>query len=488
METRHLGRTSTLPASPDDAVLDYVPNPRPGALYLVRFAAPEFTSLCPVTGQPDFAHLVIDYAPMETIVESKSLKLFLGSFRNHCGFHEDVTVGIGQRLVAEMKPKWLRIGGYWYPRGGMPIDVFWQSAQPPEDLWIPDQGVQPYRGRGLAVSRGARIAVLGAGSVGCFVGGVCQAAGLPVTFIGRPRLSHDLDQHGLTLSDYAGWRAHIGPGDVDFRCGPEVLDEADTILVTVKSGDTAAAASEIAEHGREGATVISFQNGISNVDTLEQGLAGRFEVARGIVAFNVAYLGGGRFHKASAGDLWSDRRDATEALAARIAGGPAAIRLSPDMLGLAWGKLLINLNNAVNALSGRTLLEELHMRDYRRVFAASIREGLGLLKRAEIEPAKVGPLSAQLLPRLLDTPDLIFNNLFARVWKIDLKARSSMSDDLAAGRKTEVDYLNGELVRLAERLAMDAPVSRAVVDLVHKAEVGAPQLSPKALRLTVLGG
>ena len=114
----------------------------------MRFAAPEFTSLCPVTGQPDFAHLVIDYAPGETIVESKSLKLFLASFRNHAGFHEDVTVGIGQRLFAEMKPRWLRIGGYWYPRGGIPIDVFWQSGAPPVELWLPDQGVASYRGRG----------------------------------------------------------------------------------------------------------------------------------------------------------------------------------------------------------------------------------------------------------------------------------------------------------------------------------------------------
>lgn len=143
-----LGQQIPLPASPDEAVLDYVPNPRKGTLYLVRFAAPEFTSLCPVTGQPDFAHLVIDYAPGETIVESKSLKLFLGSFRNHCGFHEDVTVGIGQRLAEEMKPKWLRVGGYWYPRGGIPIDVFWQTGSPPEGLWVPDQGVNAYRGRG----------------------------------------------------------------------------------------------------------------------------------------------------------------------------------------------------------------------------------------------------------------------------------------------------------------------------------------------------
>ena len=144
----HLGRQSALPASPQEAVLDYVRNPRKGALYLVRFSAPEFTSLCPVTGQPDFAHLVVDYAPEDSIVESKSLKLFLGSFRNHAGFHEDVTVGIGQRLFAEMQPKWLRIGGYWYPRGGIPIDVFWQSGPAPEALWVPDQGVASYRGRG----------------------------------------------------------------------------------------------------------------------------------------------------------------------------------------------------------------------------------------------------------------------------------------------------------------------------------------------------
>ena len=143
----HLGQPSRLSASPAEAVLDYVPNPRPATLYAVRFAVPEFTSLCPVTGQPDFAHLVIDYAPGTTIVESKSLKLFLGAFRNHAGFHEDVTVGIGQRLVAEMAPVWLRIGGYWYPRGGIPIDVFWQSGPPPEGLWLPTQDVPGYRGR-----------------------------------------------------------------------------------------------------------------------------------------------------------------------------------------------------------------------------------------------------------------------------------------------------------------------------------------------------
>jgi 7-cyano-7-deazaguanine reductase len=148
MTLQHLGQNSPLPSSPDQAVLDYPANPRPGRPYLVRFTAPEFTSLCPVTGQPDFAHLVIDYVPGDTIVESKSLKLFLGAFRNHPGFHEDCTVGIAERLVAEMKPLWLRIGGYWYPRGGIPIDVFWQTGDAPAGVWVPDQDVPGYRGRG----------------------------------------------------------------------------------------------------------------------------------------------------------------------------------------------------------------------------------------------------------------------------------------------------------------------------------------------------
>lgn len=143
-----LGAKTDLPAGPDEAVLERVPNGQRDKDYLVRFTVPEFTSLCPMTGQPDFAHLVIDYVPDAWLVESKSLKLYLGSFRNHCAFHEDCTVGIGARLVTELEPRWLRIGGYWYPRGGMPIDVFWQTAAPPDGLWIPDQGVAPYRGRG----------------------------------------------------------------------------------------------------------------------------------------------------------------------------------------------------------------------------------------------------------------------------------------------------------------------------------------------------
>lgn len=143
-----LGGQAKLPESPQQAVLERVANPQKEAAYLVRFTVPEFTSLCPITGQPDFAHLVIDYVPEDWLVESKSLKLFLGSFRNQGAFHEDCTIAIALRLVDFLKPQWLRLGGYWYPRGGIPIDVFYQTGEPPKGLWIPEQGVAPYRGRG----------------------------------------------------------------------------------------------------------------------------------------------------------------------------------------------------------------------------------------------------------------------------------------------------------------------------------------------------
>jgi len=143
-----LGRPVGVPQSPDVAVLDAVPNPHPDADYCVRFTAPEFTTLCPITGQPDFAHFVVDYCPGKSLLESKSLKLFLASFRNAAGFHEDCTVTIGKRIVAAIKPKYLRIAGFWYPRGGIPIDVFWQTGRLPKDVWLPDVEVEPYRGRG----------------------------------------------------------------------------------------------------------------------------------------------------------------------------------------------------------------------------------------------------------------------------------------------------------------------------------------------------
>ena len=333
-----------------------------------------------------------------------------------------------------------------------------------------------------------KVAILGAGSVGCLIGGAWQAAGLPVSFIGRPRIANDIAEHGLTVSDYSGWHAHFEPRDVDYSTGPERLAEADIIGLCVKSAGTAQAARDILNHGREGAIVISFQNGVTNVDVLKTELGESFDVVRGMVPYNCAYLGDGRFHKGVAGaPLYAEDRPSLRELAARVAGGPASLRLSDDMLGMAWGKLLINLNNAVNALSGRTLREELTARDYRRVFAAAMREGLRILKAAGIEPAKVGAVAPRLMPLVIDSPDWLFNRVFINKWKIDAKARSSMSDDLAQGRKTEVDYINGELVALADRIGAKAPVNRKIVELIRGAETGAKPWPPAALRREILG-
>ncbi len=147
-DLKHLGQSSAIPASPEEANLERVSNPHADTFYTTRFTCPEFTSICPVTGQPDFAHLVIDYVPNEWLVESKSLKLYLTSFRNHGAFHEDCTVAIGKRINDLLQPHWFRIGGYWYPRGGIPIDIFWQTGDCPAGVWVPDQGVPTYRGRG----------------------------------------------------------------------------------------------------------------------------------------------------------------------------------------------------------------------------------------------------------------------------------------------------------------------------------------------------
>jgi 2-dehydropantoate 2-reductase len=334
----------------------------------------------------------------------------------------------------------------------------------------------------------ARIAVLGAGSVGCLIGGAWQAAGIDVRFIGRKRLASDIAAHGLTITTNAGWERHFRPDEVRYSTDAATLAGADIITVCVKSADTGEAARDIAAHATPGAVVVSFQNGVSNVEVLKSTLGDRFDVAAGMVPFNCAYLGDGKFHKGVAGSpLCAEERAILRDVSKAADDGPAPLELLRDMAGIAWGKLLINLNNATNALSGLTLLEQLRQRDYRRVFAATMREGLRVLDKAGIEPAKIGAVGPRMMPLVIGSPDWLFNNLFVKKWKIDAKARSSMADDLAAGRKTEVDYLNGELVRLAEKLSMDAPVNRAIVRLVHEAEAGAKPLGPAELRRAVLG-
>lgn len=332
------------------------------------------------------------------------------------------------------------------------------------------------------------IVIHGAGAIGLWIGGCWRLSGLPVSFIGRASVQREIAENGLTLTDGVGRRIELRPDEVDFSINPKALKRADIIVLAVKSTGTAAAAKEIARHGRKGATVISFQNGVSNVETLKAALPG-FNVLAGMVPFNVAAMGNGRWHKGVAGDLWAQGDALTRTLRDRIGNRPGKLVLSDDMTGVAWGKLLINLNNAVNALSGKPLLEQLSSRDYRRVVAASQVEALDILKAAGIAPAKLGPFPPNLLPHIIGAPDWIFRRMVLKLQKIDAKARSSMADDFAAGRPTEIDHLNGEVVRLAHKLGRSAPVNETIVALVRQAEAGVELVWEAAdLRRYVLHG
>jgi 2-dehydropantoate 2-reductase len=332
------------------------------------------------------------------------------------------------------------------------------------------------------------IVVLGAGSIGCFIGGAWQAAGCRISFLGRDKVRQEIAEHGLGLSDLNGWRMRLAHDVVEFATKPAILGKADIILLCVKSSGTWDAAREIGRHAKKGTAVISFQNGVSNAETLAAKLP-HFKILQGMVPFNIAHLGEGRWHKGTSGNLVGQEHEVTQAIAAQIGSGPARLDLAKDMKAVAWGKLLINLNNAVNALSGETLLDQLGKRDYRRVVAASILEALELLKQAGIEPAQIGPVPPKLLPHAIGAPDFVFKNLFLRVQKIDANARSSMADDFAAGRETEIDYLNGEVVKLARSLGREAPVNSAVVELVKQRELGVERAwSAGELRKYVLEG
>jgi len=337
-----------------------------------------------------------------------------------------------------------------------------------------------------SLPEGPRIAVHGAGSIGCWVGGAWAASGLDVTLIGRESVRGEIAGNGLTLTDSEGGRIELRPDEVKFATSAKALAGADIVLLCVKSTGTEAAAKEIGRNAPKKVTVISFQNGVSNVDLLKQALP-KATVLRGTVPFNVAALGNGRWHKGVAGTLMAEDHEVTRALAERIGNRPGRLRLSEDMVGVAWGKLLINLNNAVNALSGKTLLEELSDRNYRRVFAAAQIEALEILKAAGIEPAAGGPIPPRLMPHVIGAPDFIFRSMVLKRQKIDANARSSMADDFAAKRTTEIDYLNGEVVKLAHKLGLKAPVNEAILVLVKQAEAGVErQWSSSDLRAYVL--
>jgi 2-dehydropantoate 2-reductase len=314
------------------------------------------------------------------------------------------------------------------------------------------------------------ICVYGAGSIGCYVGGRLAATGSRVTFVGRERLAREVREHGLHLTDWRGADLRVAPGTVSFTTDPSAAAGADLVLVAVKSAGTEAAGRELERFLKPGAIVVSFQNGLHNAEVLRQQLPNRF-VLTGMVEFNVVNRGSGAFHHGSEGGLECEDHAGLASFLPAFAAAGLPLKRHRDMRGVQWAKLLLNLNNAVNALAGVPLKEELSQRAFRQCVALAQREGLALLETARIEPAKL-KLPPKLVPSLLSVPDFVFHRLAGRMLAIDPLARSSMWEDLEAGRETEVDYLNGEVVRLAQSLGRRAPVNARLAELVHAAEKG----------------
>ena len=316
--------------------------------------------------------------------------------------------------------------------------------------------------------------MFGAGAIGGWIGGAWASAGLDVVLVGRESVSAEIREHGLTISDGSGdgprQAIHLPAGTITCSPDPKLCTDADLILVTVKSTDTASAAKAIARHARKDAVLLSFQNGISNPETLRATVPGR-TVLTGMVPFNVVRLGNGRFNKTVAGELYAQDHALTRAVQDAVGTRPGSMKLVEDMAPVAWSKLLINLNNAVNALSGKPLLEQLKDRDYRRVVATCMDEALAAMKLEGIEPAKLGMVAPNALPTVLRLPNLMFAP-FLKAQNIAPDARSSMADDFEAGRLTEIDFLNGEVVALARRHKRIPKVNAGIVQLVKQVEAG----------------
>lgn len=314
-----------------------------------------------------------------------------------------------------------------------------------------------------------KICVYGAGSIGCYVGGRLAATGADVVLIGRERLGAQLADNGLTVTDWQGAKFHVETPRFDTT--PDAASDADLVLVTVKSAATAETASTLAGLLKPGAVVISFQNGLRNAQVLRDGLPSATVLA-GMVAFNVVNQGGGAFHGATEGGLEVQEDPSVSAFAEDFERAGIPLARHEDMAGVQAAKLLLNLNNAVNALCGLPLREQLSRKAYRRCLASAQREALAVFAASGIKPAKITPLPPHWIPRLLGTPDAVFARAAKRMLAIDPHARSSMWEDLEAGRVTEVDYINGEIVSLAAAHDRSAPVNQKLVELVHDAETG----------------
>lgn len=326
------------------------------------------------------------------------------------------------------------------------------------------------------------IGIAGAGSIGCFVGGMLAASGGHVALLARPRSIDEIVAQGLRVSSFDGSEQTVSADRFTLSDDPSILRDARIVLVTVKSADTAAMADIIARHAPADAVTVSLQNGIGNVKVLCDRLPGR-SVLGGMVPFNVVALGGGRFHRSTSGDIVIARDDAATAAALSVAG--LVVRATDNIDGVQWGKLIVNLNNALNALSNIPLRRQLAQRNWRRLLADQMAEGLAAVRAEGIMPVSPTPLPAGWVPPLLRLPDMLFEMLLGRTMKIDPEARSSMWEDLQRGRRTEVDYLQGVIIAIAERHGLAAPLSRRVIELIREAEArgqGSPGLTPEQIR------
>lgn len=316
-----------------------------------------------------------------------------------------------------------------------------------------------------------KIVVFGAGSIGVYLGGSLLAAGSDVLMIGRARMGERISRNGLLLTDLQGRELRLEGRQVQYTEDPGELGRADLILVTVKSADTETAANAIYAYANPAALVVSFQNGVGNADVLRSRLTG-WTVLGGMVPFNVVQMDENRFHRGTEGDLMVERSPALAPWKQVFQDANLPLVERADFAEVQWGKLLLNLNNPVNALSGIPLKMQLSRRAYRRCLALLIEEGLATLKAAGIRPAKVAKMSARWLPPMLRLPDWLFKRLAGAMLRIDPQARSSMWEDLQSGRRTEVDYLNGAIVSLAASLGRSAPANQRIVELVHAAHRG----------------
>lgn len=326
------------------------------------------------------------------------------------------------------------------------------------------------------------IVVAGAGSIGCFVGGLLASAGRRVLLLARPRVIAEIERFGLTLTSHEGSSRHVSSRQLKLSEDPKVLAGAGVVLVAVKSADTAEIADAIALHAPADAVIVSLQNGIANAAVLRGRLPGRTVLAA-MVPFNVIAAGEGRFHRATSGDIVIERSAADTAAQLSVPG--LVMRPTDDIAGVQWGKLLVNLNNAINALSGLPLREQFAQRDWRRLFADQIAEGLMAVRAEGIKPVSPTPVPLNLAPRLLRLPDALFGMALAPAMKIDPQARSSMWEDLERRRRTEIDYLQGVITEIADRRGLSVPLSRRVVALIKDAEAakqGSPRLSVEQIR------